>query len=387
MIHEPFLWAFLLGSVAAFWLTPKSFRLITLSMLSVVFIGCYDLVSLMMLAAASSILYLVLPIVSQRKPKSIVALVLGTIILALPLVSLKLLRSSYVPLSLSETWVVPLGMSYYVFRLIGVLFDSYRTGQHPKSAADYFGFVFLFTIFVAGPIQRYGPFLTDRTENFKPILILEGLTRIASGLMKQGVVFYAIVNWRDGISGGVSFESLDVLMMWVYLITVYLSSYINLSAYSDIAIGSSKLFGFKIMENFALPVLATSIDDFWRRWHISLSSWCQSYVYAPVLGAFRNPYIAIVLSFLVMGLWHTFTLNRVAWSLFQAIGVIVVIVTRRSRKKRTGAEKFRSVSTLLGWVSTQIFITLSFVFVLNEESNDVLTSLRLVCQMVTFGAL
>jgi alginate O-acetyltransferase complex protein AlgI len=277
-------------------------------------------------------------------------------------------------------------MSYYVFRLISVAIDSYRTSEAPTSARNFFSYVFLFTIFVAGPIERYGAFAEQKVSQFESAYLTEGAMRLAAGLVKLTLLIDAIVyvrdgalRWETGVNVAAQLPSLGCGELWLALLAAYLTGYLNLSSYTDIAIGSSRLFGFRIMENFSYPIVARSLDDFWRRWHISLTSWCQTYVYSVVLGALRNPYIAVVAAFQVMGLWHVITPNRVAWGLFQAGGIIALFVARRvlgRRRQKTGYAAF--LAALSGWFATQAFVVASFVFVVNEQSNDVMSSLRLI---------
>lgn len=385
MIQEPFFWAFLGLSVALFWTFPLQYRLHLLSLVSIVFIGCYDFISLACLIVTSVLLFFALPTIARRNRLARGYLLGGILLLITPLVALKLGRSVPELQNSPASWAVPLGMSYYVFRLIHLMVDTYRTGRYPKSAADYHSYVFMFTIFIAGPIQRYEPFHEERELEFHSGLLAEGFMRIVTGLIKQGVFYYALFRWRDTFSQDTPLPSLDIASQWLYLLIAYIASYINLSAYTDIAIGASRLFGFRIMENFSFPILATSIDDFWRRWHISLSSWCQAYVYAPVLGALRNPYIAVIASFQVMGLWHTMTMNRVAWGLFHAAGFIAVISIRRWTGRKRDKATVNLFAAAAGWIITQAFITLSFVFVVNENSNDVLSSMEIILRMVTLG--
>lgn len=385
MIQEPFFWLYLASAVAVYWLLTASLRLSFLALASVVYIGCYDLVSLGFLNAMSVGLYLSLPLLARRDKIGRTCLFAAVFLLTVPIIVFKLTSSIADQPSEASSWIVPLGMSYYVFRLVHVAIDTYRTARLPKSAEDFFSYAFMFTIFTAGPIQRYEPFQADREHKVSGGALAEGSLRIAVGLIKQGVVYYALIDLRSRICGESSFDVLDGHILLLVLVVTYLGSYVNLSAYTDIAVGASRLFGFRVMENFNFPVFATSIDEFWRRWHISLSSWCQAYVYAPVLGTFRNPYIAIIASFQVMGLWHAITLNRVAWGLFQAAGLIAVIELRRRsgwRQKQGGMSGLR-VAT--GWVFTQLFITLSFIFVLNESSNDVLLSLRALARLFVWN--
>jgi alginate O-acetyltransferase complex protein AlgI len=108
----------------------------------------------------------------------------------------------------------------------------------------------------------------------------------------------------------------------------------DFSAYSDIAIGASRLFGIRIMENFDFPILAQNIANFWQRWHMTLGRWCQSYVYMPMIGLTRNPYIAVYCTWLAIGLWHAGSLNWVFWGLYHGTGVAIFVAWGRFKRRK-----------------------------------------------------
>src|SRR5205085_6601538 len=121
---------------------------------------------------------------------------------------------------------------------------------------------------------------------------------------------------------------------WAFFALSFAFLYLEFSAYTDFAIGSARLFGLSILENFNFPWLATSLADFWRRWHMSLTNWCRSYVYMPMLGATRNPYTASYASFAAMGLWHGSSWHWLAWGLTHASGLAVYARWTQIRQRR-----------------------------------------------------
>lgn len=153
-------------------------------------------------------------------------------------------------------------------------------------------------------------------------------------------------------------HALSPVTVWVFLVLHFLTAYLDFSAYSDIAIGASRLFGLRVMENFNWPIFASSISDFWRRWHMTLARWCQSYVYMPVIGLTRNPYAAIFSTFIVMGLWHAGALHWFAWGLHHALGVAVY--TRWARWTRTRGWAF---TAHWAWRPVATAITILYVSV------------------------
>lgn len=393
MIQDGVFWIGLLAATAVYWLLPAAVRRLFLAALSLAALFYYDAFSSVCLLAYAALLYLTGPVIARGGRYALPLLLLNVTTLLLPLIAFK----SALVLVLDPTMrtgnagdlIVPLGMSYYTFRLLHVAIDAYRRQSFDYLFQDYVCYVFLFTIIVAGPIQRFDEFLRDASMAFTTDHLLHGGTRIAFGLIKQTVVIDSVFWLRDAALGrplgALSVELLAQLRwreLWVVLIAAYVTSYLNLSAYTDIAIGSSRLFGFTISENFNWPVAATSITDFWRRWHMTLTNWCQNYVYFPVLGLTRNPMVAIVASFLAIGLWHVMTLNRVAWGCFHAAGVIGVSLLRRAY--RQSASGYANSIVVLGfsWVLTQAFVSASWIFVIAERSNDLGASFAVLLRLV-----
>src|SRR5262249_9502951 len=149
---------------------------------------------------------------------------------------------------------------------------------------------------------------------------VEGSTRIIHGLIKRFFLCDLILTpLFHGVDTSekllASLPIFPTWKVWAFCGITYLIFYLEFSAYCDIAIGSSRLFGLVIMENFDFPIIANNASNFWRRWHMSLWSWCQHYVYVPMIAATRSPYLAIYAVFLVMGLWHSATAERVGWGL------------------------------------------------------------------------
>lgn len=396
MIQDGVFWIGLFAATLIYWLLPAAFRRLFLAALSLAALLYYDVVSSGFLLAFSALLYATAPAIARDAWYSLPLLLLNVTALLLPLIAFKsaivLLLDPTIQTASAGDLLVPLGMSYYVFRLLHIALDSYRRKAFEYSFQDYACYVFLFTIIVAGPIQRFDDFLRQASHTFIGDHLLHGGTRIAFGLIKQTFVIDTAFWLRDkALSKSIGVVSFDLLgqlrwrELWVVLIIAYVTSYLNLSAYTDIAIGSSRLFGFTISENFRWPVAATSITDFWRRWHMTLTNWCQTYVYFPVLGWSRNPSIAIAASFLAIGLWHVLTLNRVAWGCFHAAGVIGVSLWRKIARKYD-FEFGNSIMVLgLSWLLTQAFVSASWIFVLAERSNDVGASMKVLLRLFGIG--
>ena len=261
------------------------------------------------------------------------------------LVAGNLVLFKYLPPGAAD-WVssvgFPLGISFLSFRLIHVLVETGRGLLPRMSATDYFLYAFFFPIWVAGPIERADRFLAGRADPLDADDVFTGANRVMWGLVKVFFIsktvlpaLYAAGQTPEAVALGV--DALGVVEAWRYLLVTYAILYCDFSGYSDLAIGLARLFGFRIMENFAFPFLATNMSDYWRRWHISLAQWCQSYVYMPVLARTRRPNVALFSSFLVMGVWHAASPHWILWGMWHAVGVTVYRFWDRFRRRHLAA--------------------------------------------------
>jgi len=156
----------------------------------------------------------------------------------------------------------------------------------------------------------------------------------------------------------------------------------DFSAYTDIAIGLSRLCGTRIMENLNLPVTASNSGDFRKRWHKTLAGWCQSYVYMPILGLTRNPYLAVYSTFTVMAMWHAGALNWLGWGWYHATGLIVFLSWSRIKRKRRWQRldrifPYRVATVLL----TFVFVTGSYSFTLTHQHGGIYAALRILAKL------
>lgn len=179
--------------------------------------------------------------------------------------------------------LLPLGLSYYVFQFLGYLVDVYW--KHEKAEKDLlrFGlFIFFFPRIPVGPIERAGNFLPQlaTTIQFEKSNIIEGGKRIVWGLFKKLVVADRIAIFQSAVMSTQEQQSGITILFATILYTFQV--YADFSGYTDIALGTARLFGFNLMENFKRPLLAKNMGEFWRRWHISLSSWVNDYVFTPL---------------------------------------------------------------------------------------------------------
>jgi len=220
----------------------------------------------------------------------------------------------------------PLGISFFVFEFVHYLFEIHRGGT-PIGNPLHFG---LFSIFwpslVAGPIKRYGQFIPSLTKGLITTSredVAYGSLRVATGLLKKGLADNLTI-WIDVYSP--QFETLSLTWRWIFFLFIALRIYWDFSGYSDMAIGYARMMGVRLPENFNWPYISTSIDEFWRRWHISLSSWIRDYLYIPLggnrHGLPRKTFNGLV-AFGICGLWHGADWNFLVWGLYHGLGLVI----------------------------------------------------------------
>ena len=205
--------------------------------------------------------------------------------------------------------VLPVGISFYTFQTLGYSIDAYRRHVVPsRSLVDYLAFVALFPQLVAGPIERAGRLLPqlERPRTFDEAKARDGCKLILWGFCKKIVLADHLGELVElAYAGPVTSASGPVLL--VATICFAFQIYCDFSAYSDIAIGSARLLGMELVRNFAHPYFSRSVAEFWRRWHMSLSTWFRDYVYVPLGGSQRGParrWLALMATFTLSGLWH-----------------------------------------------------------------------------------
>jgi D-alanyl-lipoteichoic acid acyltransferase DltB (MBOAT superfamily) len=228
--------------------------------------------------------------------------------------------------SFSLEVVLPVGISFYTFQTISYTIDVYREKTTPtKSLLNFAAYVSFFPQLVAGPIERASRFLPQIESPTVHLKKLPFFKLIVWGLFKKVVIADQLAPIVDSIfSSPASYSSLD-LLAGIFLFGIQI--YGDFSGYSDIAIGIAGLMGFQLMSNFRFPYFSHHPVDFWRRWHISLSTWFRDYVYIPLGGSkkgTRRTVIAVIVVFLVSGLWHGANYTFILWGAYHAILFLLV---------------------------------------------------------------
>ncbi len=215
---------------------------------------------------------------------------------------------------------LPIGISFYTFQSLSYVIDVYRGDVKAQRNIISFGaYVALFPQLIAGPIVQYKTIdrqLTERTENFDQFG--DGVRRFVTGLGKKVLLANTIGLIWTQISA-MNPADVPLLTAWIGILAFTFQIYFDFSGYSDMAIGLGQMFGFTFLENFNYPYMSKSITEFWRRWHISLSTWFRDYVYIPLGGNRRGLPIQIrniLIVWMLTGVWHGASWNFVAWGLF-----------------------------------------------------------------------
>ncbi|HOX22946.1 MAG TPA: MBOAT family O-acyltransferase [Elusimicrobiales bacterium] len=233
--------------------------------------------------------------------------------------------------------ILPIGLSFHTFQSLSYVIEVYRGKQEVE---PHFGIYFLYLIFfpqlVAGPIERPGNLLNQfRQEHYFDLpRIANGLKLILWGLFKKVVI-------ADGLAGAVSvvysnpsaFDGLGLALATTFFA---FQIYCDFSGYSDIAIGAAQVLGFRLMTNFNRPYASQSVVEYWKRWHISLSSWFKDYLYIPLGGSRSGEWrwrFNIVVTFLISGVWHGANWTYVAWGLLNAFYLIIYSWTANARRQ------------------------------------------------------
>lgn len=251
--------------------------------------------------------------------------------------------------------ILPVGISFYTFQGLSYVLDIYdRKFQPTKDAVAFFAFISFFPQLIAGPIERARDLLPQFSspKKFDYDMTRKGLFLIAVGLFKKVVIADRLAVYVDAVYGDIAnVQGLPALMA-VLFFTFQL--YLDFSAYSQIAIGTAKLFGFRLSTNFNKPYLATSFKDFWSRWHITLTQWFRDYLYFPLGGNRKGKgraYFNMIVVFAVSGLWHGASWNFVIWGLLNGLFLVVFDKTFHLNPKNN-----------LGKIGSCLFVTVLWGF-------------------------
>lgn len=265
--------------------------------------------------------------------------------------------------------ILPVGISFYTFQALSYTIDIYRHKLKPtKDVAAFFAFVCFFPQLVAGPIERATQLLPQfqKVRTFEYAGAIDGLRQMLWGLFKKVVVAdncAAIVN--DIFS---NYETLGGSRLLIGAVFFAFQIYGDFSGYSDMAIGCGRLFGIRLMQNFNYPYFSRDIAEFWRRWHISLTTWFRDYIYIPLGGSRGSKWLIVrntFIIFLLSGFWHGANWTFVVWGAYHALLFLPLILSGRNRKyTNTAAEGkiFPSIKDFFQMVVTFLLVVIGWIF-------------------------
>ncbi len=313
--------------------------------------------------------------------KSVISVAIVILILALGLAKYQIFSEvevfvpilTYLSTGNTGSAVTVLGISYFVFRAIHFVVEV-RTGTiRSFSWLTLFNFLFFFPSFLSGPIDRYNRYSENQNNLiFNRDSFETGVQRIIIGVIKKYGFAALFSSYSISTMSGSSIEDMAILEVWARILCCTMWLYFDFSGYCDMAIGVAKLMGINLPENFDSPFRATNIQDFWNRWHISLSTWIRDYLFFPlnkvifkVTGSTKGSWIqavALMLAFMLSGIWHGDGVNYLLWGLFHGIALGCLLIYRYMAKKNF-KKKYKLLKNsnwylFLGWLSTFIFVNL-----------------------------
>lgn len=348
-----------------FWLTPHRFRVPLLLVASYVFYMSWRPIYGILIFGLTLANFILVPFIEKATVNK--KLLLG-ITVAINLITLGIFKYAYFTMDAVKTglgfagidWkephlhiILPLGISFFVFEFIHYAVEVYRGKPVVKNFLDFALFPSFFPTQIAGPIKRYQDFVPQLhiPVKFKWEYVDEGMQLILMGLAKKVLIAdnLALVV-QAGFAHPEQFSSLD---MWMITYAFAFQIFFDFAGYTDIARGSSLLFGYKVPINFNLPYIASNVADFWRRWHISLSTWLRDYLFIPLGGSrggkwltYRNLFITMALG----GLWHGAAFHYLAWGAYQGL-VLIVHREYEAAMQKIGVHEKLLKSKVYHWAS------------------------------------
>lgn len=360
---------------------------------SLIFYAWGEPVYVVLLLASILINYLLGRFVWGRKPVLVAAVIVNLSFLivfkyagfivqsinAIPFISLKEPKIS-----------MPIGISFYTFQAMSYVIDTYRDERkRPGSFLDVMLYVCLFPQLVAGPIVKYNSVreqLQDRQVSAEGTA--SGIQRFIVGLSKKMLIANVMAVAVDRMFA-LDMAQLDMASAWVGAVCYMLQIYFDFSGYSDMAVGMGKMFGFTFPENFDYPYTACSIRQFWKKWHISLTSWFREYLYFP-LGGNRKGRARTLFNrffvFLCTGIWHGADWTFVVWGIYHGVLTMLETVLVKDKKDKNAgkaADSARSVIRVLGHIYTLLAVMIGFVIF---RADSMRQAVHFIASMFSFGA-
>jgi alginate O-acetyltransferase complex protein AlgI len=261
--------------------------------------------------------------------------------------------------------VPPLAISFFVFEYVHYLLDILGGSAPIRDPLDFILFSVFWPSIVAGPVKRYQEFVPELHRGLLEVEsadVAEGVLRVAIGFAKKFIAdnLTAYISYCDPLYG-----SMPILDRWEVVLFIGIRILMDFSGYTDMAVGFARMQGIRLPENFNWPYLARSINEFWRRWHMSLSRWIRDYVYIPLGGNRRGAVRAAVngiITFAVCGLWHGAGFNFLVWGLYHGAGLAIAGSYRRMGWAGRMLGQLFDAAPVLGWGTTMLFVFFGWLF-------------------------
>lgn len=286
--------------------------------------------------------------------------------------------------------ILPVGISFHVFQCTSYLIDVYRGNiESSRSPLAFMTFVAFFPQLVAGPIERAKNLLPQfsQTKRFDGDKAVDGLRQILWGLFKKVVIADSCAEPVNAIFADPESQSGSTLALGAVLFAFQI--YGDFSGYSDIAIGTAKLFNFSLVQNFAFPYFARDIAEFWRRWHMSLTTWFRDYVYIPLGGSRGSKLLSVrntAIVFLISGLWHGANWTFIVWGALHALFFMPLLLTNSNRKHLEPAQGLLPrPMDLLRMLWTFVLVDIAWIFFRADDVNSAFTYIQGIVQPSLFS--
>ena len=353
------------------WLLPRKWQPLAITLSTALFLIWYSALSFLILASNSLFVYL-LSRKGIKKPALIIALS-GYIVAVFVWFKIRDAPGAFLT---AEDYIMPLGLSYYSFRQIHYLFEGWKGKLEQHGLMEYLCYMFFLPTIHVGPIHRFPGFLRDlRRRRWEYRNFSMGLERILYGYAKIVILGNNLIPMKFGAIIAEYGASPVLLHDYLESVLSWLSLYCQFSGYCDIAIGFSLIMGFNIIENFDNPFLSPNIGEFWKRWHISLTSWCREYVYMPLAALTRKSFFALLATMVLIGLWHELSIRYVLWGVYHSLGIAVWHSFQPLKKRLPVLDKSR-------WKYpvhvVSVFLTVNFVFASFTVTNFVYERIRVM---------
>jgi alginate O-acetyltransferase complex protein AlgI len=379
---------FLIFSLIFYWrssLKFKKFFITALSFSALLFVsGVFALYSLAVGLAISLLV--------RSKKIDLIPPVMGWVILLLTIGFWKYVLlgfDSYFSLSFSSEIASAFAVTYMGLRLSGLFFDARRGQIRSCVYSDVLFYIFFGPALPAGPLIKYNELVNQKLDGLNPIKeISQGFFRITFGLFKKLVLLDFILRSEFGpmidmIGGTSSLDDVAPIDIVLFYFLCFIIAYIDISAYTDLAIGIARVFGFYLPEDLRFPLFKRNISLFWQSWHITVVRWCRDNVFFPIFSATNNLYVSTVVVFLFMGLWHSVDLRWVAWGVYEAVGMILFYLMQKKKVFTDGINLLNRLS--FGWFSylaTFVFSMFAFSWM---APSDIDRSVALWARLLGFG--